>query len=154
VAAPKAEDYIEPTVLTDVDPSSDVMTQEIFGPVLPVYSFKSLDEPIAAINAKETPLALYVYSKSRSNIDRIIENTRAGGTCINHSAVHFFQNNLPFGGSNNSGIGKGHGFFGFEAFSNARGVFKQWSPLSAIELMKAPFTKFKQVLIDLSIKYF
>jgi aldehyde dehydrogenase (NAD+) len=149
-----SEDYIEPTVLTEVDPSSDVMTQEIFGPVLPVYSFKSLDEPIAAINAKEKPLALYIYSKSRSNIDRIIANTRAGGTCINHSAVHFFQNNLPFGGSNNSGIGKGHGFFGFEAFSNPRGVFKQWSPLSAIELMKAPFTKFKQTLIDLSIKYF
>jgi len=119
-----------------------------------VYSFKSLDEPIAAINAKEKPLALYIYSKSRGNIDRIIGNTRAGGTCINHSAVHFFQPNLPFGGSNNSGIGKGHGFFGFEAFSNARGIFKQWFPLSAIELMKAPFTKLKQTLIDLSIKYF
>lgn len=149
-----SEDYIEPTVLTDVDPSSDVMTQEIFGPVLPVYGFKSLDEPIAVINAKEKPLALYIYSKSRGNIDRIIGNTRAGGTCINHSAVYFFQNNLPFGGSNHSGIGKGHGFFSFEAFSNPRGVFKQWFPLSAIELMKAPFTKLKQTLIDLSIKYF
>jgi aldehyde dehydrogenase (NAD+) len=149
-----SEDYIEPTVLTDVDPSSSVMTEEIFGPVLPVYTYKSLDEPIAAINAKEKPLALYIYSKNRSNIRRIIENTRAGGTCINHSAVHFFQHNLPFGGSNNSGIGKGHGFFGFEAFSNPRGVFKQWSPLSAIELMRAPFTKLKQTLIDLSIKYF
>lgn len=149
-----SEDYIEPTLLTDVDPSSAVMTEEIFGPVLPIFSYKSLDEPIAAINAKEKPLALYIYSKNRHNIERIIENTRAGGTCINHSAVHFFQHNLPFGGSNNSGIGKGHGFFGFEAFSNARGIFKQWSPLSAVELMKAPFTKLKQSIIDLSIKYF
>ncbi|MBW1758650.1 MAG: aldehyde dehydrogenase family protein, partial [Deltaproteobacteria bacterium] len=149
-----SEDYIEPTVLTDVDPSSAVMTEEIFGPVLPVYTYKSLDEPIAVINAKEKPLALYIYSKSRANIDRIIQNTRAGGTCINHSAVHFFQNNLPFGGSNNSGIGKGHGFFGFEAFSNPRGVFKQVLPFSAIELMAAPFNKLKQLLIDLSIKYF
>ena len=149
-----SEDYIAPTVLTNVDPSSDVMTEEIFGPVLPVYTYKSLDEPIAAINAKEKPLALYIYSRSRANIDRIIHNTRAGGTCINHSAVHFFQNNLPFGGSNHSGIGKGHGFFGFEAFSNPRGILKQVLPFSAVELMAAPFNKLKQAMIDFSIKYF
>jgi aldehyde dehydrogenase (NAD+) len=148
-----SEDYIEPTVLTNVDPNADVMVDEIFGPVLPVYGYTSLDEPIAMINSKEKPLALYIYSKSQRNIDRIMENTRAGGTCINHSVVHFFQNNLPFGGSNNSGIGKGHGFFGFEAFSNARGVFKQVLPFSGIELMMAPFNKLKQTLIDLSIKY-
>jgi aldehyde dehydrogenase (NAD+) len=148
-----SEDYIEPTVLTDVDSSMDVMTEEIFGPLLPVHSYKSLDEPIGMINSKEKPLALYIYSKSKGNIDRIIENTRAGGTCINHNAIHFFNHNLPFGGSNNSGIGKGHGFFGFEAFSNPRGVLKQWSPLSGIDLMTAPFTKFKQLLIDLTIKY-
>jgi aldehyde dehydrogenase (NAD+) len=146
--------YIEPTVLTDVDPSSAVMTEEIFGPLLPVYTFKSLAEPIAMINSKEKPLALYIYSKSNQNIECIIQNTRAGGTAINHSAVHFFNNNLPFGGSNNSGIGKGHGFFGFEAFSNARGVFKQILPISAIELMTAPYTKLKQTLIDLCIKFF
>ena len=148
-----SEDYIEPTVLTDVDPNADLMVNEIFGPVLPVYGYTSLDEPIAMINSKEKPLALYIYSKSQKNIDRIMENTRAGGTCINHSVVHFFQNNLPFGGSNNSGIGKGHGFFGFEAFSNARGVFKQVLPFSGIDLMMAPFNKLKQLLIDLSIKY-
>jgi aldehyde dehydrogenase (NAD+) len=149
-----SEDYIEPTVLTDVDPSSDVMTEEIFGPVLPVYSYKSLDEPIEMINSKEKPLALYIYSKSNANIDRIIGSTRAGGTCINHNAVHFFNNNLPFGGSNNSGIGKGHGFFGFEAFSNPRGVLRQVLPLSAVDLMMAPYNKRKQTIIDLSIKYF
>lgn len=149
-----SEDYIEPTILTDVDPGSAVMTEEIFGPVLPVQTFKSLDEPIAMINSKEKPLALYIYSKSNRNIERIIQNTRAGGTSINHSAVYFFNNNLPFGGSNNSGIGKGHGFFGFEAFSNARGVFKQVLPFSAIDLMTAPYNKLKQILIDLSIKFF
>jgi aldehyde dehydrogenase (NAD+) len=148
-----SEDYIEPTILTDVDPKADVMMDEIFGPVLPVYGYESLDEPIAMINSKEKPLALYIYSKSQRNIDRIMQNTRAGGTCINHSVVHFFQNNLPFGGSNNSGIGKGHGFFGFEAFSNPRGVLKQVLPFSGIEFMMAPFNKLKQTLIDLSIKY-
>lgn len=149
-----SEDFIEPTVLTDVDPASKVMTEEIFGPLLPVQSFKSLDEPIAVINSKEKPLALYIYSKSQSNIDRIIQNTRAGGTCINHSAVHFFNHHLPFGGSNNSGIGKGHGFFGFEAFSNPRGVLKQVLPFTALQLMTAPFNSLKQKIIDISIKFF
>ncbi len=149
-----SEDYIEPTVLTDVDPTSQVMTEEIFGPLLPVYTFESLDEPIAMINSKEKPLALYIYSRSRANQQRIIENTRAGGTCINHSAVHFFNNHLPFGGSNNSGIGKGHGFFGFEAFSNPRGVLKQVTPFTALDLLTAPYTALKQKLIDISIKFF
>ena len=149
-----SENYIEPTVLTDVDPNSKVMQDEIFGPVLPVYTFKSLDEPIAMINSKEKPLALYIYSNSNRNIDRIMQSTRAGGSAINHNVVHFFNNNLPFGGANNSGIGKGHGFFGFEAFSNPRGVFRQVLPYSALGLMTAPYTKLKQMLIDLSIKYF
>ncbi|UCH30444.1 MAG: aldehyde dehydrogenase family protein [Myxococcales bacterium] len=149
-----SEDYIEPTVLTDVDPTSKVMTDEIFGPLLPVYTFKTLDEPLAVINAKEKPLALYIYSRSRANQQRIIQNTRAGGTCINHSAVHFFNNHLPFGGSNNSGIGKGHGFFGFEAFSNPRGVLKQVTPFTALDLLTAPYNALKQKLIDISIKFF
>ncbi len=150
----ESENFIEPTILTDVDPTSDVMTNEIFGPVLPVYGFRSLDEPIEVINAREKPLALYIYSKNRNNINRVIRSTRAGGTCINHNAVHFFNNNLPFGGSNNSGIGKGHGFFGFQAFSNPRGVLEQVLPFSGLEFMTAPYTAFKQKLIDLSIKWF
>jgi aldehyde dehydrogenase (NAD+) len=149
-----SEDYIEPTIVENVDPSSKLMTEEIFGPILPVHTFTSLDEPLAIINSKEKPLALYIYSKSNNNIERVIRNTRAGGTCINHNAVHFFNHSLPFGGSNNSGIGKGHGVFGFEAFSNARGILKQILPISAIELMTAPFTKLKQKIIDLSIKFF
>ena len=133
---------------------SKIMNDEIFGPLLPVFSYKTLDEPISVIAARDKPLALYIYSKSKQNINRIIANTRAGGTVINHNAIHFFNSNLPFGGTNNSGIGKGHGFFGFQSFSNARGVLKMASPFLAIRLMTAPFTAFKQKLIDLSIKYF
>jgi len=149
-----SQDFIEPTAVTDVGLDSPLMNDEIFGPVLPIHTFKSLDEPIAVINSKEKPLALYIYSKNKRNIERIIDNTRAGGTVINHNVIHFFNNNLPFGGSNNSGIGKGHGFFGFEAFSNPRGVLKQVSPFNPLQLMTAPYTKLKQTLIDLSIKYF
>ena len=83
-----------------------------------------------------------------------MNNTRAGATVINHGLIHFFNSYLPFGGSNNSGIGKSHGEWGFMAFSNERAVLKQWSPFSAIEMMMPPYNGFKQTLIDLSIKWF
>lgn len=145
--------FIEPTILTNVSMDSKVMQNEIFGPVLPIISYKNILEVIDTINSKEKPLALYVYSKSNKNIKNILKNTRAGGSCINNNAVHFFNNNLPFGGSNNSGIGKSHGVFGFQEFSNARGVLKQHIP-GALELLMPPYTNFKETLINLTIKWF
>ena len=147
------QDYISLTVMSDVSMNSTLMTEEIFGPVLPIHSFNQIQEAIDVINAKEKPLALYIYSKSRKNINHIMANTRAGGTCINHNDVHFYNNNLPFGGSNNSGIGKGHGWYGFKAFSNARGVYQQHIP-EALEFLVSSYNDFKQKIIDLTIKYF
>lgn len=145
-------EFISPTLMTNVDPSSKLMTEEIFGPVLPLYGFTDLDKVIEKINQKEKPLALYIYSKSRKNTKHIIQNTRAGGTCVNHNAAHFFNTHLPFGGSNNSGIGKAHGRHGFESFSNARGVFKQHVP-NALDMLTPPYNNFKQALIDFTIKW-
>ncbi|MEM6723029.1 MAG: aldehyde dehydrogenase family protein, partial [Bacteroidota bacterium] len=147
------QNYIEPTIMTEVPHDSRVMEEEIFGPVMPVHKFRELDEVIEVINSKEKPLALYIYSKSKKNINQVLANTRAGGSCINHNAVHFFNSNLPFGGSNNSGIGKGHGWYGFQAFSNPRGVLQQHIP-NALEMLMPPYNNFKQKLIDLTIKYF
>ncbi len=146
-------DFIAPTLMTNVSKDSTLMTEEIFGPVLPVYGYSNVDKVIDEINAREKPLSLYIYSNKRKNINHIIENTRAGGTCVNHNAAHFFNTNLPFGGSNNSGIGKAHGRAGFESFSNARGVFKQHVP-NALDLLTPPYNNFKQKLIDLTIKWF
>ncbi len=146
-------DFISPTVMTDVPMDSDLMTEEIFGPVLPVHGYTDLDDVLSEINAREKPLALYIYSKSKKNTNKILNNTRAGGTCINHNGVHFYNTNLPFGGSNNSGIGKGNGYYGFEAFSNRRGVLKQHIP-NALELLLPPYNDFKQKLINLTIKWF
>ena len=129
------------------------MKHEIFGPVMPVHEYEDLDHVIDKVNEKEQPLALYIYSKNQKNIDHVLNNTRAGGSCINHNAVHFFNSNLPFGGSNNSGIGKGHGWYGFQAFSNPRGILKQHIP-NALEMLMPPYNDFKQKLIDLTIKYF
>lgn len=148
------QDYMSPTLVTNASDETDLMTEEIFGPILPIRVYNNLDEVITAINQRERPLAMYIYSNKQKNINQLINNTRAGGTCINHSAIHFFNNNLPFGGVNNSGIGKAHGEWGFLAFSNERAVLKQWSPISAIEMMMPPYTDFKQKMIDLSIKWF
>jgi aldehyde dehydrogenase (NAD+) len=147
------EKYIEPTIITDLDPNTNLMQKEIFGPVLPIIAYKDLNEAIALIRSKEKPLALYIYSRNKKNIKKILSETRAGGTCINHNDIHFFNPHLPFGGSNNSGIGKAHGWFGFSAFSNERGVYKQIIP-GAIDLLKPPYNNFKQRLIDLTIKWF
>jgi aldehyde dehydrogenase (NAD+) len=149
----REERFLAPTLIEDVPTDSALMKNEIFGPVLPIYSYKNLDEPLKFIRENEKPLALYIYSKSSANINKILDNTRAGGTCINNNDVHVFNYNLPFGGSNNSGIGKGHGKFGFEAFSNARGVLKQILP-SGLQLMMPPYNEFKQKLIELTIKWF
>lgn len=145
--------YYAPTVLTNAPDDSRIMEEEIFGPVLPVIGYSDIEDVIAKINARPKPLALYIYSKNKKNINQIIDNTRAGGTCINHNAAHFFNTNLPFGGSNNSGIGKAHGYEGFKSFSNSRGVLKQHMP-NALEMLMPPYNDFKQKLINFTIKYF
>lgn len=147
------DNFMEPTVVTGMPMDSPLMQQEIFGPVLPVVPYRDLQEAIDLIRSKEKPLGLYIYSKSTRNIERILRSTRAGGTCINHNAVHFFNPNLPFGGSNNSGIGKSHGKFGFVAFSNARAVYKQILP-TALDKLTPPYNNLKMKLIDLTIKWF
>ena len=94
-----------------------------------------------------------MFSKSKSNTNKIIANTRAGGTCINNTIIHYTNHNLPFGGTNNSGIGKSHGFFGFEAFSNKRAVLKQHT-FGVTELLFPPYTDFKEKLARFTIKWF
>jgi aldehyde dehydrogenase (NAD+) len=96
---------------------------------------------------------LYVYSKNKSFVNKVIKNTRAGGTCINNNVIHYANHNLPFGGTNHSGIGKSHGFFGFKAFSNERAIVKQHF-FGATEFLFPPYTSFKEKLARLTIKWF
>lgn len=145
--------YVAPTLISDLQPDAKLLEEEIFGPILPIVTYKTLDMAIAYVNSKERPLALYIYSKSKSNIKKIVENTRAGGTCINNNIIHYANHNLPFGGVNNSGIGKSHGFFGFEAFSNKRAFIKQHT-FGVTELLFPPYTNFKEKLARLTIKWF
>ena len=148
-----SQNYMAPTVLSNVAADSAVMQEEIFGPILPVLTFSDIRTVIKHIQDNEKPLAMYVFSHDKKNIKQLMSQTRAGGTVINHNTLHFFNQDLPFGGSNNSGIGKGHGIFGFKEFSNARGVLKQWAPFNTIDMLMPPYTGFKQKIIDLTIKY-
>lgn len=145
---------LAPALLWNVRPDSPVMEEEIFGPLLPVLTYSTLGEAIAFVNDREKPLVSYLFSRDRAVIDEVLSRTTAGATVVNHTLIHFFQLNLPFGGVGQSGVGKGHGFFGFQAFSNARGVLEQRTRFSPIQLMFPPYTKLKQKLIDLTLKYF
>jgi aldehyde dehydrogenase (NAD+) len=143
-----------PTVLTNVSPDASVMEEEIFGPVLPVMTYRTLDEALAFIEQREKPLVLYVFSRNRRTVRRILAGTRAGGTVVNHTMIHFYELNLPFGGVGHSGMGRSHGFAGFEAFSNARGVLDQRLRFSPIHLLYPPYVgKLKKFIIDFTVRW-
>jgi aldehyde dehydrogenase (NAD+) len=147
------DNFIEPTVVSNLPEEASLLQEEIFGPILPIKTYKTLDEVIQYVNLKEKPLALYMYSKSKKNIHFVIKNTRSGSTCINNNVIQYGNHNLPFGGSNNSGIGKAHGLFGFQEFSNMRSIMKQHT-IGAVDLLMPPYTDFKQKIVDLTIKWF
>ena len=149
----KSTNHIEPTLVFDPSDDCELMQNEIFGPILPVLTYTNIDEVIAKINNGEKPLALYIFSKNKKFTKKIISETRSGTVCVNHNLLQYLNHNLPFGGSNNSGIGKSHGYFGFLEFVNQKAVLKQgW--FSAADLLNPPYTSFKQKLVDLTIKWF
>jgi coniferyl-aldehyde dehydrogenase len=99
------------------------MTEEIFGPILPIIPYDSVDSAIDDVNDGERPLGLYVYSDDPEEANKIIDNTNSGGAAINCAAMQGALPSLGFGGSGNSGMGRHHGIEGFREFSNPRGVF-------------------------------
>ncbi len=116
--------FIAPTLLTQVPDEARIMNEEIFGPLLPLIPYQSLDAVIDRINGAPKPLAMYLWTRNRSSAQHVIERTSAGGTCINHAAAQFLHHNLPFGGVNHSGIGSYHGEWGIRAFSHERAVLE------------------------------
>ena len=115
------ERYIEPTLLAGVSPDSPVMQEEIFGPVLPMIPFDDRKEALDFIRKREKPLALYYFGKVKDGKE-FIRLTSAGGSCINDTIMHIANENIPFGGVGNSGMGHYHGKLSFEAFSHQRPV--------------------------------
>ncbi len=128
-----------PTLVIEPGPEAEVMQHEIFGPILPVLSYDSLDEVIARINALDRPLALYPFSHEDASVDRIVGKVLAGGVTVNDTLVHFGAHGLPFGGIGPSGMGAIHGRFGFDTFSKLLPVFHQ-ARFAGSDLLKPPYT--------------
>lgn len=118
-----AERYIEPTLLDEVSPDSPIMREEIFGPILPMITIRSMAEAEAFILEREKPLALYIFAKE-SEAESLVRNTSSGGCCINDVIMHIANENMPFGGVGNSGMGRYHGRDSLYAFSHRRAVLR------------------------------
>ncbi|MDB2627256.1 aldehyde dehydrogenase family protein [Schleiferiaceae bacterium] len=142
---------ISPAVFINPSKEGALMKEEIFGPLLPVFSYTELQEPLQEINSREHPLVVYIYSKSKRNIKAIQQGTRAGATAVNMSLLQIANNYLPFGGTGHSGIGKTNGHAGFLEFTNTRSAFYQWGfPVNKI--LAPPYTSGKAKLVQRLIK--
>ncbi len=116
---------IHPTVLLDVPADARIMREEIFGPILPIQSYRTAAEVCAAVQGGGKPLAMYIYSNDPRFVETVMSNTSSGGVTVNGWAMHWFEPQLPFGGVNESGIGRYHGRHGFREVSHERSVFLQ-----------------------------
>lgn len=146
--------FIHPMILTQVAAGSRILEEEIFGPILPIITYTNLNEAIRFINSKPKALALYIFSTRNQEQKKILAETSAGAVCINDAGIHFLHHNLPFGGVNNSGIGKSHGHFGFITFSNEKPVLKQKSGLTSVKGFYPPYTSRSKKLMDWFLKLF
>ncbi len=130
--------YFQPTILNNVSFEMPVMQQEIFGPILPVLTYKDLDEVIKRREGMQKPLALYFFSNNKKNQKKVLENIQAGGVSINDTLMHIVNPKLPFGGIGHSGMGAYHGKFSFKTFSHAKSVVKKGTWLD-MPIRYAPF---------------
>lgn len=141
---------IEPTLLNSTF-DDDVMQIEIFGPILPIITFDDIDEAIAKINSLSKPLALYIFSSSKTNQNKVLNRCQFGGGCINDTIIHIATPNLGFGGLKQSGIGAYHGKIGFDTFTHYKSIVdkKIWLDLP---MRYQPYNKFKQILIKMFLR--
>ncbi|PSQ95692.1 MAG: aldehyde dehydrogenase family protein [Bacteroidetes bacterium SW_9_63_38] len=147
--------YVAPTVLTDVPLDTNIMQDEIFGPLLPIVPFQTLDDALRIINDRPSPLSLYVFSERDATVDTVLGRTSAGSTCVNEGFLHFVNPNLPFGGKGESGIGRGHGYRGFREFSNERSVLHRTYGSGLIRTLYPPYDRLTtQVMSDWILRFF
>ena len=132
---------IQPTVVVDPDPAEPLMTEEIFGPILPVMTVQSLDDAISFVNSRPKPLAAYLFTKTKGIRERVVKEVPAGGMLINHMLFHFATNKLPFGGVGPSGMGAYHGKFGFEEFSHRKSVMTKPTRPDVSAIIYPPYTE-------------
>ena len=120
----RSDRFIAPTLIDCIDPNSKIMSDEIFGPILPILEYDQLSDAIAFVNARPKPLALYFFSSNKQNQQRILQEISYGGGCLNDIIMHLGNPELPFGGVGNSGIGSYHGKATFDTFSHRKSILK------------------------------
>lgn len=142
---------IPPTLVIQPTPKCRICHEEIFGPVLPVFTFSDMDKAIELIHLNADPLALYIFSKNGAESEYISQQVRAGSVVINDTLLQYIQNDLPFGGVGSSGYGKYHGPEGFDTFSTKQAVFKQRGigKLTGIKLLYPPYGSVSNIMMKL-----
>ncbi|MHC8378412.1 coniferyl aldehyde dehydrogenase [Pseudomonas sp. MDT1-16] len=131
---------ISPTLVLDTTPDMQIMKEEIFGPLLPVIAYSSIDDAIDYVNARPRPLALYYFGQDEAQEQRVLSETISGGVTVNDCISHLTDENLPFGGVGESGMGHYHGgIYGFRTFSHAKAIYRQADVLPMAELLSPPF---------------
>ena len=146
----REKEKIEPTLL-DPRPKSPVMNEEIFGPLLPVLSYKDIEEAFSVISLHPTPLALYLFCEDRKLEQKVLSRIQFGGGCINDTLIHLATNDLPFGGVGTSGLGCYHGRWSFETFSHYRSIVKKATWID-LPFRYTPYTDLKRKLIEMFLK--
>lgn len=119
-----ATNFIEPTLIEDAGLDSDLMKEEIFGPILPIITFKTFEEAKAIINRNPNPLAFYIFTSDKNKEQKWLNEIPFGGGCVNNTALHLTNFNLPFGGRGASGIGMYHGKYSFDVFTHKKAIMK------------------------------
>ncbi len=140
------EGKMGPVVLTGVTDAMDVMQEEIFGPVLPIVTYRTLDQAVEYVNDRPRPLALYYFDDDTARADEVLTRTVSGGACVNDTLLHYAQDDLPFGGVGPSGMGAYHGVEGCETFSHRQAVFHP-SRLTAAGVIAPPYGKKVELLL-------
>jgi len=146
--------YVAPTLISNISEDMLVFQEEIFGPILPILTYSHLNDALALIHSQPKPLALYFFGKDDGRAKRVMAETSSGNLVINDCVLHFLHSELPFGGVNNSGIGKAHGKYGFLAFSNEKGVLKQRIGFNNVSLLRPPYGLRVKKLIATMMKWF
>ena len=141
---------IEPTIVSATF-NDEIMKEEIFGPVLPIVSFKTIDEVVNKVNSMSKPLALYIFSSNKKVQDKVLLECEFGGGCVNDTVIHLASSNLGFGGLKQSGMGSYHGKNGFDTFTHYKSIVdkKTWIDMP---MRYQPFNKFKELLIKMFLK--
>lgn len=142
---------ITPTVLEDVSWDAPVMQEEIFGPVLPVLTFKTLDEAIEKVKEREKPLALYLFTQRKDVEEKVLRTLSFGGGCINDTIIHLATSRMGFGGVGNSGMGSYHGKKSYETFSHEKSIVKKHTWID-LPIRYMPYTKGKEMLLRMFLR--